>query len=299
MIPIDIPYKVIKYLVKLSKEKVLSKNYQNDKFIIHLKDRGIILDLIQSKNKFTIADSFKEIYIKEIFPSFQKYSSFIKLYEIENLENYCTIDDLDKLILISIEKPINLTFQEILTKYFKSSKHTHLNSNLAKAIKIILDKEEFDEDNKDQQYISILYPKNKTRYIILCENKNKLKKRHDFIEFWYVGGNNTEQLQFVPAPKYPIFYLFDWDFDGLRIYINIKQNYFPTLNAFLPLDYKRLIEKQEEVKHHQSKWIINDFMQHLNEAEKIIASYLIKNNCIIEEQKILLSKENLIYNSIK
>ena len=54
MIPTDTPYKVIKYLVKLSNEKVLPKNYVSDKFMIHLVDREIIVEPNGSQNKFLL-----------------------------------------------------------------------------------------------------------------------------------------------------------------------------------------------------------------------------------------------------
>lgn len=299
MIPIDTPYKVIKYLVKLSNENVLLKNYVSDKFMIHLVDREFIVEPNGSQNKFTTTERFKEVHTKEILPTFQKYDSFIKQHQIENVEAHYSIGDLDNLILIDNEKPDNLTLQEILAKYFKSSKHTQTNSNLANAIKTILKKDEFAEGSKDQQFISILYPKGETRFIILCENKNRLRNaRHNSIEFWYAGGHNTNQLQYIPKPSQPIFYLFDWDFDGLNIYIHIKQNYFPTLTSFIPTNYKSLMEKQDEVKHHHSKWENDSCLQFLSDKEKTIAGTLIQTDCIIEEQKILLTGENLFYNAI-
>ena len=299
MIPTDTPYKVIKYLVKLSNDKVLQKNYESDKFIIHLVDREFLVEPNENKSKFATKEKFKEIFLKEISPAFQKYDSFIKHHQIEFVETHYSIGDLDNLILIDNEKPNDLTLQEILSKYFKSSKHTQANSNLANAIKTILKLDEFAEDSKDQQFISILYPKDETRFILLCENKNRLRGlRHSFIEFWYAGGRNTNQLQFIPKPTRPVFYLFDWDFDGLNIYNHIKQNYFPTLTAFIPTNYESLMEKQDEVKHHHSKWENDNCLQYLNDNEKIIAATLIKTNSIIEEQKILLTGENLLNNTI-
>lgn len=299
MIPIETPYKVIKYLENLYHKKVLPKNYENENLIIYLEQRKYIIDSERSKTKFIKTKNFDEFYFEEIFYAFQKYDSFIKHHQIEYLENHYSIGDLDNLILIDDEKPNNLTLQEILAKYFKSSKHTQTNSNLANAIKIILKIDEFAEDIKDQQFVSILYPKNETRFIIICENKNRLRaQRHNFIEFWYAGGRNTLQLQFIPQPKQPIFYLFDWDFEGLNIYIHIKQNYFPTLKAVIPSDFNSLMEKQEEVKHHHSKWENDSILQYLNDREKLIATTLIKTDSIIEEQKILLTEENLHHNAI-
>lgn len=299
MIPSDTPYKVIKYLVKLSNYKVLQKNYESDKFIIHLVDREFIVEPNENKRKFATTEKFKEIFSKEISPKFKKHDSFIKHHQIENIESHYSIGDLENLILINNEKPIDLTLQEILSKYFKSSKHTQVNSNLANAIKTILRLDKFAEDGKDQQFISILYPKDETRFILLCENKNRLRGlRHPFIEFWYAGGRNTNQFLFIPKPTKPIFYLFDWDFDGLNIYNHIKQNYFPTLTAFIPTNFESLMEKQDEVKHHHSKWENDSCLQYLSDNEKTITATLIQTNSILEEQKILLNDENLLNNAI-
>jgi hypothetical protein len=84
----------------------------------------------------------------------------------------------------------------------------------------------------------------------------------------------------------------------LNIYIHIKQNYFPTLTAFIPAYYKSLIEKQDEIKHHHSKWVNASCLQFLNNREKTIVETLIQTDSIIEEQKILLTTENLLYNAI-
>ena len=299
MIPVETPYKVLKYLVNLFDKKVLQKNYEKEKLVIYLIERKCISEAEGSKTKFTKTNKFDENYFDEILRAFQKYDSFIKQHQIEFVETHYSIGDLDNLILIDNEKPDNLTLQEILSKYFKSSKHTQTNSNLANAIKTILKLDEFAEDSKDQQFISILYPKDETRFILLCENKNRLRGlRHPFIEFWYAGGRNTNQLQFIPKPTKPIFYLFDWDFDGLDTYNHIKQNYFPTLTAFIPTNYESLMEKQEEVKHHHSKWENDNCLRYLKDHEKTIATTLIKTNSIIEEQKILLTNENLLNNAI-
>lgn len=156
-----------------------------------------------------------------------------------------------------------IAFQNILTLYFGSSKHKTAQSNLSKAIKTILGIEFFPEEIKDQQFISILYPKTKTRFIILCENKNRLiTKRHEFIEYWYAGGKNIKPLEFIPEPQHPIFYLCDWDFEGLNIYIDIKRKYLPTLTAFIPTNPESLMIEQSKVKDHKSKWSSDKFLIH-------------------------------------
>jgi hypothetical protein len=298
IIPKDTPFKVLKYLSRLNDANSLPARYEKEKVIIYLVDNNYI---IKKGKGISASADFTFKYGEFILPFCEKIHSFIDRFNIQYIEDYCTIFDFECLIQIEEDrdKLIEFTFQQILTKYFKSSKYTKKNSNLATAIKAVVGIEYFIEDDKDQQFLRVLYPKNKTRFIILCENIDRLRNpRHEFIEFWYAGGRNTIQLQFIPKPAIPILYLFDWDFDGLNIYNHIKQNYFPTLTAFIPTNYESLMEKQDEVRHHRSKWGNDNFLQYLTDNEKNIAETLIKTNSIIEEQKIHLTTENLINNAI-
>lgn len=303
MIPIETPYKVIKYLVKLSDEKTLPKNYESHTLILHFLERGYLTSSGDRTKKLSKTYHFDKPFQESILPLYKKYSSFINRHQIESLENHYTINDFEALILIENDKAQILSeeysFQTILTKYFGSSKHRNINSILSDAIKKILSIDLFPEEDKDQQYLSVLYPRNETRFIILCENKNRLKiHRHDYIEFWYSGGKNTQQLQFIPKPKFPIFYLFDWDFDGLYIYTDIKRKYLKEIEAFVPDNFASLMEKQEKVKEHHSKWKNKNCFQYLSEGEKQIAEILFKTDSIIEEQKILINNANLLHNGI-
>ncbi len=303
MIPTNTPYKVLKYLVKIADEKCLPKKYESDALILHFIEREYLITPKESLRKFYKTNFFQEPYANEIFPAFQKYSSFIRKHQIENLENHYSVQEFDALILIENKRgeilDNNFSFQTILTQYFGSSKHRKADSILSEAIKKILDVDYFPEESKDQQFLSVLYPKKETRYVILCENKNRLIiPRHEFIEFWYAGGKNTKQLQYIPKLEVPIFYLCDWDFDGLSIYLDIKHKYIPFIKIFVPENFESLMEKQELVKEHHSKWKSNNRFQHLNEREKDMVNVLIKTDSIIEEQKILLNNRNLSSNGI-
>ncbi len=296
----DTPYKVVQYLAKLSNEKVLPIAYNDENYIRHLIERKAI----QSNGKqLSVTRKFEENFSEEIENAFSKCSSFIMKYDLTYLENHYSIDEIEALIKIETDKSKiieqEIAFQNILTLYFGSSKHKTVQSNLSKAIKTILEIELFPEEIKDQQFISILYPKTKTRFIILCENKNRLiTQRHEFIEYWYAGGKNIKQFEFIPKPQHPIFYLCDWDFEGLNIYIDIKRKYFPTLNAFVPTNPESLMIEQSKVKDHKSKWSSDRFLVHLNKTERDIAETLIKNKAIIVEQKILITPEDLLNNAI-
>ena len=296
----DTPYKVVQYLAKLSKAKVLPKEYVNENYIRFLLDRKAI----EEKGKqFGATKKFYDSFSNEILNTFNQCNSFIEKYSFDYLENYYSVGEIEILIKIEsdrekiIESDIALT--NILATYFHSSKYATTNSNLVKAIKTILGIDIFPEEIKDQQFTSILYPKEKTRFIILCENINRLIiKRHSFIEFWYAGGKNIKQLEFVPTPKLPIFYLCDWDFDGLNTYIEIKQKYLSTLTAFIPSNPESLMVEQEKVKKHRSKWKNNTSFKFLNEKEKAVANILFNSKSIIEEQKIMLDEKNLHNNDI-
>ena len=296
----DTPYKVVQYLAKLSNEKVLPFAYKDENYIRYLIERKAIQP---SGKQFSITKKFEENFAEEIENAFSKCSSFITKYDLSYLENHYSIEEIEALIKIETDKQQiieqEIAFQNILTLYFGSSKHKTAQSNLSKAIKTILGIEFFPEEIKDQQFTSILYPKKKTRCIILCENKNRLiTKRHEFIEYWYAGGKNIKQLEFIPQPQHPIFYLCDWDFDGLNIYIDIKRKYLPTLSAFIPTNPDSLMIEQSKVKDHKSKWSNDKFLIHLNKTERSIAETLIKNKAIIVEQKILVTPENLLNNAI-
>lgn len=303
MIPPETPYKVITYLVKLSGAKNLPQKYEDDSLVLHFLERGYLTSSRDRIKKLSKTHRFDKPFQESILPLFKKYNLFINKYQIENLENYYTVNDFDVLTLIESDKNQILSedysFQTILTKYFGSSKHRNINSILSDAIKKILCIDFFPEESKDQQYLSVLYPKNETKAIILCENKNRLKiQRHDYIEFWYAGGKNTQQLQFIPKPKSPIFYLFDWDLDGLNIYTDIKRKYLKEIEAFIPNDFESLMVKQEKVSNHRSKWKNKNCFQYLSEKEKQIAEVLFKTESIIEEQKILINNKNLSLNGI-
>jgi|JI6StandDraft_1071083.scaffolds.fasta_scaffold07729_4 hypothetical protein len=296
----DTPYKVVQYLAKLSNEKVLPIAFKDENYIRHLIDRKAIEP---NGKQFSITKKFEENFAGDIENAFSKCNSFIMKYDLSYLENHYSIDEIEALAKIEMDKlkiiEQDIAFQNILTLYFGSSKHKTAQSNLSKAIKTILGIEFFPEEIKDQQFISILYPKTKTRFIILCENKNRLiTKRHEFIEYWYAGGKNIKQLEFIPEPQHPIFYLCDWDYDGLNIYIDIKRKYLPTLAAFIPSNPESLMIEQSKVRDHKSKWSSDKFLIHLNRTERSIAETLIKNKAIIVEQKILVTPENLLNNAI-
>lgn len=296
----DTPYKVVQYLAKFKGENSFPICYKNENYIRHLIDRKAI---VPNEKQFVVTKKFHEQYSEEILKTFTQCSTFIEKYNLGYLENYYNIEEIETLIKIESEKEkiikSGLALTNILSSYFGSSKYKSTQSNLSKAIKNILGIDLFPEEIKDQQFLSILYPKGDTRFIILCENINRLIiQRHQFIEFWYAGGKNIKQLQFIPQPMFQIYYLCDWDFDGLKTYVDIKDKFFPTLSAFMPIEPETLMIKQEKVKKHRSKWKNNNYFHLLDDNERDIAQILYDKKSIIEEQSISITKETLNHNSI-
>jgi hypothetical protein len=300
VVPKDTPYKTLSFLNRIFLEKSVIESYLSEKLFIHLISRGYIS---HTNGRLHATSKFEELYLNEIQPLYLELQRFLDLHQLQKIQNHYSIGDIESLKLIAVERErilsTDLSFQQILSMYFNSSKYTQLNSNLSNAIKAILGISSFHEDEKDQQYISILYPSQATRLIILCENKNRLKMpRHPYVEFWYGGGRNVGQLTFSPKPLIPIFYLFDWDHHGVNILSEIRKKYFPEIRAFIPNDFRTLYVEQEKIKNHNSVWnsYSRAMLPGLTEAERTIVSELIESGKVIEEQRISISDESLAAN---
>jgi hypothetical protein len=300
IIPPETPYRLLKYFNKLFLEKQGGDTYPNEKIILHLKDRAYLTIL---EGRVHGSKTFDDAYLNNIQPVHVRLQTFIDQHSLQSLENHYSIGEFETLLRIEKEKDqiisSDFSLQQILSFYFNSSKYTHTSSNLSKAIKSILCLEEFPEEGKNLQSLSVLYPTAQTKAIVLCENFNRLRMpRHPYIEFWYAGGKNTEQLAYCPKPMLTISYLCDWDHDGINTYLHIKERYFPDIRLFIPLNYQDLMTEQESVKKHRSKWTPDSpkILQRLDGKERDILEVLMSQNKIIEEQKILLTDGHVAYN---
>lgn len=300
VIPKETPYKVLGLLNRIFLEKSVKQNYLEDQLVIHFINRGYITNV---NSQLHSSQKFDQIYLNDVQPFYLELQRFLDAYQLHKLQHHYTVGDVQCLMVIAIEKDkilaSDLSFQQILSMYFNSSKYTSLNSNLANAIRSILNISNFHEDEKEQQYISILYPSEVSRLIILCENKNRLKMpRHRYVEYWYVGGRNVTQLAYTPKPSLPIFYLCDWDHHGINILIEIRRQYFSTIQAFVPTEFRSLYVDQKKVKHHRSIWQDDDksMLPSLTDRERVIVNELIDSRQIIEEQRIPLSEDDLNQN---
>jgi len=213
-------------------------------------------------------DRYKAFYILNFLDTFIYYNTFFKKSGIENnAKKSFTEEDLKALIFIYYNKK---ELKEKLTTQKKFSAQVFKNQNskylenkfsLKKAVLDLLEIEYFPEkDPKNQQWrlvVDCLNPK----LIVLCENLDCLKvpteyKKHN-IELWYVGGNNTKPLLDIPKEKLrlPIYYFCDWDYNGLKIYSQIKKIFKEkdkSISIIEPLH--KLKRLPVNVLHHKSEW---------------------------------------------
>lgn len=185
----------------------------------------------------------------------------------------------------------NETRRGVSLMFFKNEKHLESSQALERATKKILKIDGF-ADDRDLQYMYVLQCKN-PKAIILCENLHFLrmpgKARENQIELWYAGGRNVEKLEYSDQyiRELPIYYLCDWDYDGLDIYRLVKER-LPFIQLITPNGDPQSIVKTE----HKSLWRdthnplllsnLQSSLFNLNQIE-LLKSLIVHNQWIIEE----------------
>jgi hypothetical protein len=145
----------------------------------------------------------------------------------------------------------NETRRGVSLMFFKHEKHLDSSEALERAVKKILNIEQF-ADSRDFQYLYVLHC-NTPKAIVLCENlyflKIPEKPRRSNIELWYAGGRNIEKLNYADRRGLPIYYICDWDHDGLDIFKSVKA-IIPEIILLTPNGEQRDIVKTD----HKSLW---------------------------------------------
>ncbi len=188
----------------------------------------------------------------------------------------------------------NETRRGVSLMFFKHEKHLDASEALERAVKKILDIDQF-ADNRDFQYLYVLHC-NTPKAIVLCENlyflKMPEKPRINNIELWYAGGRNIEKLNYADRRGIPIYYSCDWDYDGLDIFKNVK-SIIPEIILLTPNGLPRDINRTE----HKSLWrnaenpilLSNLDVDLFSENQKRLIEKLISNNLwIVEESNDLI-----------
>lgn len=274
-----------------------------DSQIRYLCGRRLIEKQHGNSNYLVITDKYKSYYEKKYLDLFKEYELFLQSIDPKaDGRKVCTIKDIQTLIFISeqreeLKKTLTTrrTFSGTIFKY-GGSKYLENRTSLDKMVREILGIEGFPaEDPKVLQWrfvVDCIDP----AMVVLCENLDFLKmpnivRRHN-IELWYVGGNNTSNIQYISSEKLskPLYYSCDWDCDGLKIYCRVKDIlkqkskeikllYPSNLNNPLPVDSP----------HHNSKWNQSyDFsaldQSYFTNKEIMLIQQLIEKDQWIEEE---------------
>lgn len=214
----------------------------------------------------------------------------IRLIEMKLQMDNNELDDVRQQIIDS-----NETRRGVSLMFFKHEKHLDFSPALERAVKTILKIDVF-ADMRDFQYLYVLQC-DSPRLIILCENlyflKMPEKPRKNNIELWYAGGRNIEKLKYTQNRDLPIYYLCDWDHDGLDIYKSVKK-LIPDIQLLTPNGQKRDINSTE----HKSLWrnretpsLLSDLPGELySDSQKQLIMELVRENAwVVEESNDLIA----------
>ena len=248
--------------------------------------------------------------------------SFINYYKIHHLQNFNKYDYLlskhhlkkpqsryeesELKILVALDEEMEAGTiadlrQQIIDKeesingvsrmfFFNDEKYLSDRKDVIIALKKVLNINFLANDKAQQWIYKLTHPHRKL--VVLCENLDFLRRPtqplKNNIELWYAGGRNTPKLerekQLIDVP---IYYICDWDHDGLEIYLQVKQ-ILPTIQLLTPTASPI---KLSDTPNHASYWEENDEQVFSSLPEFILSNYhkhivkdLIQNNKWIREE---------------
>jgi hypothetical protein len=246
-------------------------------------------------------EGFNNFYRETFLKAYERYAGFFERTEVKaDGRRPYSLYDLETLIYIennkSILQPQLTTERFFSSQLFRGSKYLENNQSVLKAVLQILEINAFPKsDPKDQQW-RLVIDCPEPRCIVLCENLANLKVPDAAIELnaelWYVGGNNTRILENLSAThlNLPIYYLCDWDYDGLRIYSTIKRIISEKGSNLILLYPQETIQRLAvDSPYHNSDWKYHLSFSGLNEIdfdlkEKELIRELIRSKQWIEEE---------------
>ncbi|OAV74304.1 hypothetical protein Barb7_02208 [Bacteroidales bacterium Barb7] len=270
-----------------------------------------------SKKVIVPTSKFNAEYIKQgieqLYLTYEKFLSENELLKIQS--NYSEFEIRALMTMKNSESILN----ELKTKiekgeesrkgvsnlFFKAAKYISKDSALERAVLKIIGVNEFPQnENQGFYHVPCLNPK----CIIVCENMYFLTltiARQNNVELWCAGGNNTKPFENIPQIDYPIYYLCDWDYDGLKIYESIANKIDSITNKKSPLKLITPNGKRERIidtsDYHSSQWQNNSPFSGLNplrysdEQKELIVRLMDSNEWIEEEsndiQKIIFQTQ--------
>lgn len=241
---------------------------KNDNKFRNLMSRKLVQYQPGNHNYLIKGEKYNDYFTKRYLEDYTEYDIFLKSVQpnVDGRQTY-TVKDIRSLQFIAknreqIKESLSTrhTFSEDFFEH-GGSKHLDTHHNLDNLVLSILGVKYYPlEDPKMHQWRFVV-DVDKPRCIVLCENLNFLKMprvaREHKIELWYVGGNNTKGTHFIDEKKLdkPLFYSCDWDYNGLEIYIRLK-NIFQRKGCDIKLLYPSEPIKKYSVnmEKHKSKW---------------------------------------------
>lgn len=246
--------------------------------------------------------TFRQTYDKLYREKFILYQSFLKDNGLEKPQTRFEHTDIDQLIqiktqmdsgtLIALREQIlkaNETVRGVSFMFFKNEKYLDEKKSLVEAIEKILQVPEL-PSGKDKQYLYVV-PCKFAKAILLCENlyflrvPERVKQYH--VELWFAGGYNIGMLENVDTRNLSVYYLCDWDYDGLRIFDLVKKK-IPQIELLYPNAVSVSIIDSE----HNSHWKNPHRPEELSDLNKdlfdfqekqLIEQLISTNSWIVEE----------------
>ncbi|MDD4971584.1 MAG: hypothetical protein PHT07_19315 [Paludibacter sp.] len=304
----QLTWRDIKALYQLNHERQTSAQIREHPYINHLfsypnkcleyVQKGV-KKVIAPTNKF--ATEYAKQGIEQLYLNYEKFLSendLLKIqsnyseFEIRALMTMKNSDSILNDLKTKIEKGEE-SRKGISNLFFKSAKYIKKDSSLERAVLKIIGVNEFPQnENQGFYYVPCLNPK----FIIICENMYFLTltiARQNNVELWCAGGNNIKPFENISKINSPIYYLCDWDYDGLKIYESIANIIKKVSDKKSSLKLINPNGKRESITgtsdYHKSLWQCHLPFSGLNpniysDIQKELILILIESNDWIEEE---------------
>ncbi len=240
----------------------------SDGFIDYLMHtRRLLRRKLSNANYLEPCNGFEAFYEKNFKADFRNAEQFLISAGLEHDARHSyTLGDIHTLQFIATHKAglqqSLTTLQTFSSKIFTSggSKYLETHRSLLDSVYQLLEINQFPtEDPKTLQWRFVVDCPD-AHIIVLCENLNFLKMpriaRDNYIELWYVGGNNISNIDYIPDHKLtlPLYYSCAWDYDGLKIYERL-QDRFARQSKSIPLLYPSpILRKPVDSPEHNNRW---------------------------------------------
>ena len=304
----QLTWRVIKALHQLYHEKQTRLQVREHPYIDHLfsyPDK--CLSYVQKGTKKVIVPTvkFNAEYAKQGFEHlYITYEKFLSENELLKIQSNYSEFEIRALMTMKQSESILNELKDKIEKgeesrkgisnlFFKSAKYIQKDSALERAVLKIIGVQEFPQnENQGFYHVPCLNPK----FIIICENMYFLTltiARQSNVELWCAGGNNIKPFENISNIPHPIYYLCDWDYDGLKIYERIANRIESISNKKSSLKLITPNGKRENIvatsDYHDSQWQCQLPFSGLNpdkysgEQKELISNLMASNEWIEEE----------------